>query len=104
MTRIRASGAALFILMVLSAPAAFAQGSAEMPNARPPPNDRPPAVQPPQQAENPAKKLERSDGVIRPPGNVDPGMKQTPPATGSNNMPILPPPGTPQNKPDIQPK
>ncbi len=47
-------------------------------------------------------KLERSDGVIHPPPDVDPGMTQTPPRAG--RMPVIPPPGTPGGEPGPNPK
>jgi hypothetical protein len=47
--------------------------------------------------------LNRSGGIITPPADVDPGMKQTPPPTGST-MPIIPPPGTPGGNPTVKPK
>src|SRR4051794_15563605 len=48
--------------------------------------------------------LSRSGGVIRPPADVDPAMKTPAPSTGPNSMPVVPPPGTQGNKPEIQPK
>jgi hypothetical protein len=47
--------------------------------------------------------LNRSGGIITPPADVDPGIKQTPPPTGSP-MPIIPPPGTPGGNPTVKPK
>jgi hypothetical protein len=49
-------------------------------------------------------KLNRSGGVIRPPGDVDTGMTQAPPAIGSQSTPVIPPPGSPGGKPGINPK
>ena len=49
-------------------------------------------------------KLDRSGGVIRPPGGVDPEMTQTPPRVGSKSMPVIPPPGSPGSKRGINPK
>jgi hypothetical protein len=46
-------------------------------------------------------KLSQSSGVICPP-NVDQGMKAPTPNTGK--MPVIPPPGSPGGKPDVQPK
>lgn len=44
-----------------------------------------------------------TNGVIRPPQNVDPGMTQQAPATGT--MPVLPPPGQPNSgQPRVVPK
>lgn len=36
-------------------------------------------------------KLNRTDGVIAPPGNVDPEMRQAPPPAAGQNMPVIPP-------------
>jgi hypothetical protein len=47
--------------------------------------------------------LNRSGGVITPPADVDPEMKQTPPPTGART-PIIPPPGTPGGNPAVKPK
>jgi hypothetical protein len=47
--------------------------------------------------------LSRSGGVITPPAGVDPQMKQTPPPSG-DNMPVVPPPGTPGGNPAVKPK
>jgi hypothetical protein len=49
-------------------------------------------------------KLDRSDGVIHPPSGVDPKIHKSPPSTGSSRMPVIPPPGTPGDKSDIEPK
>lgn len=49
-------------------------------------------------------KLDRSGGVIHPPGGVDPEMTQTPPRVGSKSMPVIPPPGSAGSKRGINPK
>jgi hypothetical protein len=49
-------------------------------------------------------KLDRQGGIIHPPGDVDPGMTQAPPAIGSQSTPVIPPPGSPGGKPGINPK
>jgi hypothetical protein len=49
-------------------------------------------------------KLDRSDGVIHPPGGVDPEMTQAPPRVGSKSMPVIPPPGSSGSKHGINPK
>ena len=66
------------------------------------------AEQSSQPAEPPASgstssELSRSGGVIKPPADVDPQMKQTPPASG-DRMPVIPPPGTPGGNPSVKPK
>ena len=67
-----------------------------------------PAEQPNQPVEPPAigsssSDLSRSGGVIRPPADVDPQMKQMPPSSG-DRMPVIPPPGTPGGNPSAKPK
>jgi hypothetical protein len=52
---------------------------------------------------NLSSELNRSGGVITPPSGVDPGIKETPPPTGST-MPVIPPPGTPGGNPAVKPK
>lgn len=52
-----------------------------------------------------SEKLDRTDGVIAPPDNIDPKIQQVTPSTGGS-MPVIPPsavtPGTP-GKPDAVP-
>jgi hypothetical protein len=50
-----------------------------------------------------SSELSRSGGVIKPPVDVDPQMKQTPPASG-DKMPVIAPPGTPGGNPSVKPK
>ncbi len=54
-------------------------------------------------SEPPGDRLERSNGVIRPPTGVDPGLTQPPPQTGSRT-PIIRPPGTSGGGSEINPK
>jgi hypothetical protein len=49
-------------------------------------------------------RLEKSDGVIKPPSNVDPGITATPPVPNPGTMPVVPPPGSPGGNPNVQPK
>jgi len=44
-----------------------------------------------------------STGVIQPP-NVDPGISVKPPADAPQSMPVIPPPGSPGNNPNVVPK
>ena len=53
--------------------------------------------------QNLSDRLDRSGGVIRPPGNVDPEMHVPPPATG-DKMPVVPAPGSPGGDPSVKPK
>jgi hypothetical protein len=52
---------------------------------------------------NPSERLNRTDGVIQPPRDVDPQMQVPPPESGSRT-PVIPPPGTPGGDPSIEPK
>jgi hypothetical protein len=59
----------------------------------------------PSTGETLSERLDRSDGVIKPPAGVDPGMHVAPkdPNAGSN-MPVIPPPGSPGGNQSIRPK
>ena len=50
-----------------------------------------------------SEKLNRSEGVIKPGQNVDPGLQvQTP--QSSDKMPVIPPPGTQDGNSDVRPR
>jgi hypothetical protein len=49
-------------------------------------------------------KLERTDGVIRPPTNIAPDMAVRPPVPNPGTTPVIPPPGTPGGDQSIEPK
>jgi hypothetical protein len=59
--------------------------------------------QPPSDDRTLTEKLSDSGGVVVPPKDVDPKMKQDAPSTGPQSMPVIPPPGTTPGSP-IQPK
>jgi len=50
-----------------------------------------------------SSELSRSGGVITPPADVDPRMKQSPPRSG-DRMPVIPPPDAPGGDPSVKPK
>jgi hypothetical protein len=84
---------------ILTAGVAFAQPAAD--------RDRQPRSETEGQApppSNPSEQLDRSQGVIRPPGGVDPGMQVPPPDPGSQRTPVIPPPGTPGGDRTVEPK
>jgi hypothetical protein len=55
------------------------------------------------QAQEPlGDRLAKSDGVLCPPGNVDPEMRAPAPEIGKT--PIIPPPGSPGGDPSVRPK
>lgn len=49
-------------------------------------------------------KLERTDGVIRPPTNIAPDMTVRPPVPDPGTTPVIPAPGTPGGDPTVDPK
>ena len=60
------------------------------------------ARQPGASAPTLSEKLERSEGVICPPANVDPEIAVVPP--GGGRTPVIPPPGSPGGDPNVRPK
>ena len=75
----------------------------------PPPVDTqkviPEKIRPPgQREETLSDKLDKSDGVIRPPSNIDPEITKPAPVTPPSNMPVIPPPGSPGGNPRVEPK
>jgi hypothetical protein len=52
---------------------------------------------------NLSEKLERSDGVIRPPATATPDMRVPAPVPNPGTTPVIPPPGTSPSDP-VQPK
>jgi hypothetical protein len=49
-------------------------------------------------------KLAKSDGVLCPPGNVDPAMRAPAPPSDNSNTPVIPPPGSPGGDQSVRPK
>ena len=94
--------AALATALLLSAGAAMAQdpsvpqrGQDSDPKLPPPSQQVPEKIRPDADASGGgatlSDKLEKSDGVLRPPGGVDPAIRTVPPETGSS-MPVIKPP------------
>jgi hypothetical protein len=48
--------------------------------------------------------LSRSQGVVTPPANIDPGIHAPAPEPNPQTTPVIPPPGTPGGDPNVQPK
>ena len=95
-----------FFAAVLALKLAREAGTAAAQTSPPPDQPRsqiPEKLAPP--LENGAKenKLQREDGVIKPPADIDPGMGEKPPETGGR-MPVIPPPGSPGGDPSLHPK
>lgn len=51
-----------------------------------------------------SKKLNKNDGVLKPPENVDPGIHQPAPGHTGDDMPVIVPPGEPGGDQSVQPK
>jgi len=49
-------------------------------------------------------RLDRSRGMLRPPGGIDPGLTQSPPPAGPRSTPVIRPPGTRGDEVEINPK
>ena len=97
----------LALSLVLSAPAlAQVQAQPQPPvvpdtNIAPPDKIGPPLGQQPAERQTGSaaplsKELSRTDGVVRPPASVDPGMSQTPPDPGEQSTPVIKPPSAAQ--------
>ncbi len=54
------------------------------------------------QPQNLSDKLAKSGGIICPPAGIDADIKAPTPEGGK--LQVIPPPGTPQNQPHVQPK
>ena len=57
----------------------------------------------PSTGETLSERLDRSDGVIRPPSVGDSEIR-VPPKENTGTMPVIPPPGTPGGSQSVQPK
>jgi hypothetical protein len=94
MTICQRACATVFALTVMAGSTALAQQPAQAPNTSGcTPQER--------STQNLSQNLSQSNGVICPP-DVDPGGVKTPPAAGST--PVIPPPGSPDGDPQVQPK
>ena len=51
-----------------------------------------------------SEKLNRTDGVIRPPANIAPEMAVRPPEPNPGTTRVIPPPGSPGGDPTLEPK
>ena len=51
-----------------------------------------------------SEKLDKSKGVLHPPGGIDPEIQTPAPDPNPNTTPVIPPPGTPGGDPNVQPK
>ena len=90
----------LVVLGLVTAGTALAQSTSPNPNNAPEQNapSQFDAQSRQQRDRTLSERLDRSDGVIRPPNNVDPQMSLSPPSTG-DKMPVVPAPPDPTVKP-----
>ena len=51
-----------------------------------------------------SERLDRTDGVIRPPSDLNPEMSVRPPVPDPGTTPVIPPPGSPGGDPRVTPK
>ena len=51
-----------------------------------------------------SEKLQKTDGVITPPTNVDPGIAAKPPVSDPGTTPVIRPPGSPGGDQSVTPK
>lgn len=51
-----------------------------------------------------SKELDQGEGVIEPPRGADPDIVKKPPEDFEGKTPVIPPPGEPRGRQDVQPK
>jgi hypothetical protein len=101
-------------IFILSGTSGFAQtaNAPRDPNMPDPKSTIPEKIQPQdpnatgvrsETGDNLSKKLEQSEGVIKPPANVDPGITAAPPVPNPGTTPVIRPPGSSPSDP-VQPK
>jgi hypothetical protein len=107
-------GLAAAILTVGGGVSALAQVTAPRDPNMPDPKNVPPEKIAPQSphstgttsetAPSLSERLERSEGVIKPPSNVDPGITTRAPVPDPGTTPVIRPPGSPGGDQTLQPK
>ena len=85
----------------LLATAAFAQAT---PPSSPVPDKIQPDAGPPGTAGTLSDRLEKNDGVIKPPGNTAPGLVVRPPDPNPGSMPVIKPGDLPGREPGTEAK
>lgn len=88
-------------MLTTSSQRSAAQAPPQAPGAAPPTSDTPSAKP---NNEPLSKKLDKNEGVLKPPTGVDPEIHKAPPANTGDKMPIIVPPGEPGGDQSIQPK
>jgi hypothetical protein len=98
------AGALLTLMVAVTAPAA-AQISAAPQMQKPDADSPKPSPTMPSTGEDLSRKLDRSNGVIKPPAGIDPGMPVHKGGEAAHApMPVIPPPGSPGGNLHVQPK
>jgi hypothetical protein len=69
-----------------------------------PEKDRTRPADQPGSSQSLSDKLDKSGGVLKPSGDVDPQMAKPAPVPNPNSTPVIPPPGSPGGDPDVKPK
>jgi len=63
-----------------------------------------PVDQPGNSQQSLSDKLDKSGGVLKPSGDIDPQMTKPAPVPNPNSTPVIPPPGSPGGDPNVKPK
>jgi hypothetical protein len=104
---------AAIALLALAVPMALSEARAQPADPAPPDQQTVPPKTPDQTTpgtmrkdtpEPLAKTLDQSNGVIKPPPHIDPGMQKPTPDMGPQSTPVIPPPGALGNDSNVQPK
>ena len=96
--------AAMLVGANFSALAQTAPGAAGTDQVIPEKDRTRPADQPGNEQQSLSDKLDKSGGVLKPTGDVDPKMAKPAPVPNPNSTPVIPPPGSPGGNPEVRPK
>jgi hypothetical protein len=77
----------------------------QAPGVTPPETPQTPQSKPGEKPHEPlSKKLDKNEGVLKPPHGIDPEIHKAPPESTGDKMPIIVPPGEPGGDQSVQPK
>lgn len=93
--------AATAVAVVLAGSLAIAAEAEAPPDSSIPEKIEPPLSPSPKDGNQ--QQFNHEDGVVRPPGNIDPKMETKPGDTGART-PVIPPPGSPGGDENVKPK
>ncbi|HEY8193598.1 MAG TPA: hypothetical protein VIF13_00975 [Hyphomicrobium sp.] len=92
-------------VLTTSSQRSAAQAPPQAPGTAPPTSETPSAKPNDKPNNEPlSKKLDKNEGVLKPPTGVDPEIHKAPPANTGDKMPIIVPPGEPGGDQSVQPK